>query len=103
MTIIYKKMSSFILYCVVNIIMYLIAYFVIIKPMINTTTNIEYNSLNSIIVVLILIVVGIMFGFFIKRVISHKSSQDNLFTNEITIYICSHILILPILLLIAFS
>ncbi|KNH38598.1 hypothetical protein ACS75_20705 [Bacillus thuringiensis] len=99
----HKKMSSFILYSVLNIIMYLIAYFVVIKPMINTTTNIEYTSLSSIIFVLILIVVGVIFGFFIKRIISHKSSQENLFTNEITLYIFSHILILPILLLIAFS
>lgn len=99
----HKKMSSFILYSVLNIIMYLIAYFFVIKPMINTTTNIEYNSLSSIIFVLILIVVGVIFGFFIKRIISHKSSQENLFTNEITLYIFSHILILPILLLIAFS
>ncbi len=29
--------------------MYLIAYFVVIKPIIYTTTNIEYNSLNAII------------------------------------------------------
>lgn len=99
----HKKMSSFILYSVLNIIMYLIAYFVVIKPMINTTTNIEYNNLNSIKYVLILIVIGIILGFFIKRVISHKSSQDNLFTNEIALYIFSHILILPILLLIVFS
>lgn len=99
----HKKMSSFILYCVLNIIMYLIAYFAVIKPMIYTTTNIEYNSLNSIIFIFILLIVGIIFGFFIKKVISHKASSDYLYTNEITLYIFSHILILPILLLIAFS
>lgn len=83
--------------------MYLIAYFVVIKPMIYTTTNIEYNSLNSIIFIFILVIVGMIFGFFIKKVISYKASPNNLFTNEIILYIFSHVLILPILLLIAFS
>ncbi len=82
--------------------MYLLAYFVAIKPIIINASNIGYNSSNSILFVLILVVVGIIFGLLIKKVISYKSSQHSSITNEIIFYIFSHILILPILLLMVF-
>ncbi|OQR54880.1 hypothetical protein CDB3_21780 [Bacillus sp. CDB3] len=98
----YKKMSSFILYCVINIFMYITIYFATIKPAIVTATSIEYNRMQVIFLLLLLILISMVYGLIMKKLIHYNTKSSHSIGSESILFTFRHILIFPILLLIVF-
>ncbi|HFK1429229.1 hypothetical protein AB1I77_28200 [Bacillus paranthracis] len=93
----YKNLLNFSLYCILSIFIYLTIYFIALKPAIITATSVEYNRLQFVMLLLLLILVSIIYGLIIKKLIWHNSRSSHSIVNESVLFIFSHIFIALIL------
>ncbi|WP_080598461.1 NADH dehydrogenase [Bacillus thuringiensis] len=89
----YRNLLNFSLYCILSIFIYLTIYFFALKPAIITATSTEYNRLQFIMLLLLLILVSMIYGLIIKKLIWHNSRSSHSIANESILFIFSHIFI----------
>ncbi|MGZ9774086.1 hypothetical protein ACXY7N_26420 [Bacillus toyonensis] len=87
----YRNLLNFSLYCILSIFIYLTIYFIALKPAIITATSVEYNRLQFIMLLLLLILVSMIYGLIIKKLIRHNSRSSHSIANESVLFIFSHI------------
>ncbi|MGW5982739.1 hypothetical protein ACWFOP_20315 [Bacillus mycoides] len=87
----YRNLLNFSLYCILSIFIYLTIYFIALKPAIITATSVEYNRLQFVMLLLLLILVSMIYGLIIKKLIRHNSSSSHSIANESVLFIFSHI------------
>ncbi|MEI5948053.1 hypothetical protein WBS58_22375 [Bacillus albus] len=71
--------------------------FIVLKPAIITATSVEYNRLQFVMLLLLLILVSMIYGLIIKKLIWHNSRSSHSIVNESILFIFSHIFIALIL------
>ncbi|MGI8302415.1 MULTISPECIES: hypothetical protein [Bacillus cereus group] len=76
-----------------SIFIYLTIYFLSLKPAIITATSTEYNRLQFVMLLLLLILVSMIYGLIIKKLIRHNSRSTHSIANESILFIFSHIFI----------
>ncbi|MGG0219141.1 hypothetical protein ABEZ32_23750 [Bacillus mycoides] len=89
----YRNLLNFSLYCILSICIYLTIYFFALKPAIITATSTEYNRLQFVMLLLLLILVSMIYGLIIKKLIRHNSRSSHSIANESILFIFSHIFI----------
>lgn len=82
--------------------MYLTLYFIALKPAIITATSIDYNRLQFLWFLLLLILVSMIYGLIIKKLIQHNSRSSHSIANESVLFILSHIFTALVLFFIIF-
>ncbi|WP_081086042.1 MULTISPECIES: NADH dehydrogenase [Bacillus] len=87
----YRNLLNFSLYCILSIFIYLTIYFIALKPAIITATSVEYNRLQFVMLLLLLILVSMIYGLIIKKLIRHNSRSSHSIANESVLFIFSHI------------
>ncbi|MFB5552554.1 MULTISPECIES: hypothetical protein [Bacillus cereus group] len=87
----YKNLLNFLLYCILNTFMYLTIYFIAIKPAIITATSIDYNRMQFIFLLLVLILISMIYGLIMRKLIRHNSGSSGSIVNESLIFIFSHV------------
>ncbi|EJR30050.1 hypothetical protein [Bacillus mycoides] len=98
----YRNLLNFSLYCVLSIFIYLTIYFIALKPAIITATSIDYNRLQFVLLLLLLILVSMIYGLILKKLIRHNSRSSHSIANESVLFIFSHIFTALILFFILF-
>ncbi|WP_313900970.1 MULTISPECIES: hypothetical protein [Bacillus cereus group] len=89
----YRNLLNFSLYCILSLFIYLTTYFIAIKPAIINATSINYNRMQFVLLLLLLILVSMIYGLIIKKLILHNSRSSHSITNESILFIFSHIFI----------
>ncbi|MGE6313561.1 hypothetical protein ACQKD6_24485 [Bacillus cereus] len=87
----YRNLLNFSLYCILSVFIYLTIYFIALKPAIITATSIDYNRLQFVGLLLLLILVSMIYGLIIKKLIRHNSRSSHSIANESVLFIFSHI------------
>ncbi|EOO11221.1 hypothetical protein [Bacillus cereus] len=87
----YRNLLNFSLYCILSIFIYLTIYFIALKPAIITATSVEYNRLQFVMLLLLLILVSMIYGLIIKKLIRHNSRSSHSIAIESVLFIFSHI------------
>ncbi|PFD51859.1 hypothetical protein CN281_05795 [Bacillus cereus] len=93
----YKNMLNFSLYCILSLFIYLTIYFIAIKPAIITTTSMDYNRMQFVSLLLLLILVSMIYGLIMRKLIRHNSRYSHSIAKESFLFIFSHIFIALIL------
>lgn len=96
----YRNLLNFSLYCILSLSIYLIAYFIAIKPAIINATSIDYNRIQFVLLLLLLILVSMIYGGIIKKLIRYNSRSSQSIANESILFIFSHIFTALILFII---
>ncbi|PEV64347.1 hypothetical protein CN423_14970 [Bacillus cereus] len=92
--------GNFSLYCILSLFIYLTTYFIVVKPAIINATSLNYDRMQFILLLLLLILVSMIYGLIIKRLIRHSSRSSYSIRNESILFIFSHIFTALILFII---
>lgn len=87
----YRNLLNFSLYCILSLFIYLIAYFIAIKPAIINATSIDYSRIKFVLLLLLLILVSMLYGVIIKKLIYYNSRSSHSIANESFLFMFSHI------------
>ncbi len=87
----YRNLLNFSLYCILSLFIYLIIFFIAIKPAIINATSIDYNRVQFVWLLLLLILISMIYGLIIKILIRHNSRYSHSIKNESILFIFSHI------------
>ncbi|PEW52170.1 hypothetical protein COL27_04650 [Bacillus sp. AFS075960] len=79
----YRNLLNFSLYCILSLFIYLTTYFIAIKPAIITATSIDYNRLQFLGQLLLLILFSMTYGLIIKKIIRYNSRSSHSIANEV--------------------
>ncbi|MGR5919366.1 hypothetical protein ACT7CS_27775 [Bacillus pacificus] len=95
----YRNLLNFSLYCILSLFIYLTTYFISIKPAIINATSINYNRMQFVWLLLLLILISMIYGLIIRKLIRHNSRYSHSIKNENILFIFSHIFTALILFL----
>ncbi|EJR28528.1 hypothetical protein IIE_05367 [Bacillus cereus VD045] len=87
----YKNVLNFSLYCILSLFIYLTIYFIAIKPAIITATSMDYNRMQFVSLLLLLILVSMIYGLIMRKLIRYNSRSSHSIANESFLFIFSHI------------